>query len=80
MLETRQNITLTGTSYVEKLIGDSKTKQRVNVAYLSATIADDGSNINLTKSIQNKDEYLNNKDVCDSDMKEFETMAFNLIN
>ena len=79
MLETRKNTTLTGTSYIEKSVGGSEPKQRINVVYLSASIADDGSNINITKTIQSKEDYLANKEACDVDMAEFETMAFDLI-
>lgn len=79
MLETRKNITLSGNSYIEKTVTDSENKQRINIVYMSASIAEDGSNININKTIQNKEEYLANKEVCDADMAEFETMAFALI-
>lgn len=79
MLETRKNISLTGNSYVEKEANESGIKQRVVAVYLSASIPDDGSSININKTIQDKTTYLANKEICDADMKEFEAMAFNLI-
>ena len=75
MLKVRKNTTLTGNSYVE----DSTTKQRISVIYMSAQIADDGSNISINKTIQDKTTYLNNKEACDADMAEFETLAFEMI-
>ena len=75
MLETRKNITLSGNSHVE----DATTKQRINVVYMSASISDDGSNISINKTIQDKAAYLANKETCDLDMKEFEEQAFGLI-
>ena len=41
MLETRKSITLTGTSTIEK--GTEEEKQTVIVAYMSASIAEDGT-------------------------------------
>ena len=58
MLETRKDITFTGTSYVEKTVTGSSEKQRINIVYLSASISDDGSSVSVNKNIQNKTEYL----------------------
>ena len=79
MLETRKDITFTGTSYIEKTISGSTEKQRVNVAFFSATITNDGNSINVNKSINNKTEYLANKKACTEDMSEFEELALSLI-
>ena len=75
MLQVRKNTTLTGNSYVE----DATTNQRINVIYMSASISDDGSNISINKTIQDKAAYLANKETCDLDMEEFEEQAFGLI-
>ena len=75
MLQVRKNTTLTGNSYVE----DDTTNQRMNVIYMSASISDDGSNISINKTIQDKAAYLANKETCDLDMEEFEDQAFGLI-
>ena len=47
MLETRKDITFTGTSYVEKTVTGSSEKQRINIVYLSASISDDGSSVSV---------------------------------
>ena len=46
---------------------------------MSASISDDGSNISINKTIQDKAAYLANKETCDLDMEEFEEQAFGLI-
>ena len=79
MLETRKDITFTGTSYVEKTVTGSSEKQRINIVYLSASISDDGSSVSVNKNIQNKTEYLANKKACMEDMAEFEELALSLI-
>lgn len=79
MLETRKDISFTGTSYAEKTIAGSSEKQRVNIVYLSASVSDDGSSISVNKNIQNRTEYLANKKACMEDMAEFEELALSLI-
>ena len=79
MLETRKNITLSGNSYIEKTDENRGVTQRIDVVYMSASIADDGSNISINKTIQDKAAYLANKETCDLDMEEFEEQAFGLI-
>lgn len=79
MLETRKDITFTGTSYIEKVVAGSSEKQRINIVYLSASISDDGSSVNVSKSISNKTEYLANKKACVEDMDKFEEQALALI-
>ena len=79
MLETRKDLTFTGTSYVEKTVTGSSEKQRINIVYLSASISDDGSSVSVNKNIQNKTEYLANKKACMEDMAEFEELALSLI-
>ena len=79
MLETRKDITFTGTSYIEKTVTGSSEKQRINIVYLSASISDDGSSVSGNKNIQNKTEYLANKKACMEDMAEFEELALSLI-
>ena len=79
MLETRKDITFTGTSYIEKTVTGSSEKQRINIVYLSASISDDGSSVSFNKNIQNKTEYLANKKACMEDMAEFEELALSLI-
>lgn len=79
MLETRKSITLTGNSYIETTVEGMDTKQRANIVYLSATVSADGGNISVNKTIQDKTLYLANKESCNSDMDEFETMVLGLI-
>lgn len=79
MLETRKDITFTGTSYIEKTVTGSSEKQRINIVYLSASISDDGSSVSVNKNIQNKTEYLANKKARMEDMAEFEELALSLI-
>lgn len=79
MLETRKDITFTGTSYIEKAVAGSSEKQRINIVYLSASISDDGSSVSVNKNIQNRTEYLANKKACTEDMDKFEEQALALI-
>lgn len=75
MLETRKSITLTGTSIIEK---GTEEKQTVIVAYMSASIAEDGTP-NISKTIQDKETYLANKAAVKKDMDDFEEEAWALI-
>lgn len=73
MLETRKNITLTGTSSIEQTSGGN-----IPVVYMSASVAEDGTP-NVSKSIQDKATYLANKEQCKADMDKFEEEAWALI-
>ena len=79
MLETRKDITFTGTSYIEKTVAGSSEKQRINIVYPSASISDDGSSVSVNKNIQKRTEYLTNKKACTEDMDKFEEQALALI-
>lgn len=76
MLETRKSITLTGTSTIEK--GTEEEKQTIIVAYMSASIAEDGTP-NISKTIQDRETYLANKAAVKKDMDDFEEEAWALI-
>lgn len=76
MLETRKSITLTGTSTIEK--GTEEEKQTVIVAYMLASIAEDGTP-NISKTIQDRETYLANKAAVKKDMDDFEEEAWALI-
>lgn len=73
MLEARKSITLTGTSNIEQTSGGN-----IPVVYMSASVAEDGTP-NVSKSIQDKETYLANKEQCKADMDEFEEMAWALV-
>ena len=50
----------------------------VPVVYMSATIGDNDTPV-VTKSIQNRELYLANKEQIDKDMQEFEDTAWSLV-
>nr|DAO64488.1 MAG TPA: hypothetical protein [Caudoviricetes sp.] len=76
MLNSTKSITLTGTSVVEATAeGEMNT---VPVVYMSATIGDNDTPV-VTKSIQNRELYLANKEQIDKDMQEFEDTAWSLV-
>ena len=80
MLETRSDITLSGTSYIEKAVAGAETKMRTDVVYLTATINSGSISYSVNKTIQDKDTYLKNKESCDKDIAEFEaTVMLSLI-
>ena len=68
MLNYRKSITVTG----ESVVGG------VNIAYMNATISDNGE-ININRSIQNKELFETNKDAITADFKEFDEYAYSLI-
>lgn len=76
MLNYKKSTTFTGTVDVET-VTETGT-QNVPVAYLSASIPEDGTP-NVSKSIQNKELYIENKDEVDSDMAQFEKMAWSQV-
>ena len=76
MLNSTKSITLTGTSVVEATAeGEMNTAP---VVYMSATIGDNDTPV-VTKSIQNRELYLANKEQIDKDMQEFEDTAWSLV-
>lgn len=76
MLNSTKSITLTGTSVVEATAeGEMNT---VPVVYMSATIGDNDTPV-VTKSIQNRELYLANKEQIDKDMQGFEDTAWSLV-
>lgn len=76
MLNYKKSTTFTGTVEVET-VTESGT-QNIPVAYLSASIPEDGTP-NVSKSIQNKELYIENKDEVDLDMAQFEKMAWSQV-
>jgi hypothetical protein len=75
MLETRKSITLTGTSTIEY----SATGNKVNVVIMSANISENGGNPNITKTITDRQAYLENKEAVKTDMDTFEEEAWKLV-
>ena len=76
MLNSTKSITLTGTSVVEATAEGEMNI--VPVVYMSATIGDNDTPV-VTKSIQNRELYLANKEQIDKDMQEFEDTAWSLV-
>ena len=68
MLTTRQSILITGSSDV--MAGDEK----VFVASLSATI--NGTDINISKTISNKDVFETNREEVQKDFADFENYVY----
>ena len=68
MLTTRQSILITGSSDV--MVGDEK----VFVASLSATI--NGTDINISKTISNRDVFETNKEEVQKDFADFENYVY----
>ena len=68
MLTTRQSILITGSSDV--MVGDEK----VFVASLSATI--NGTDINISKTISNKDVFETHKEEVQKDFADFENYVY----
>ena len=69
MLTTRESILITGSSDV--MVGDEK----IFVASLSATI--NGTDINISKTISNRDVFETNKEEVQKDFAEFEEYVYN---
>lgn len=76
MLNYTKSTTFTGTVEVETIT--EMGAQREPVAYLSASVPEDGIP-NVSKSIQNKELYLKNKTEADKDMQEFEELVWALV-
>ena len=68
MLTTRQSILITGSSDV--MVGDEK----IFVASLSATI--NGTDINISKTISNREVFETNKEEVQKDFAEFENYVY----
>lgn len=76
MLEVRKSITLSGTITVEQVTAEGTNM--VPIVYMSASIGDDNSS-SVTKSIQNKEIYLENKASVKQDISEFEDIVDSMI-
>lgn len=68
MLTTRESILITGSSDV--MVGDEK----IFVASLSATI--NGTDINISKTISNKDVFETHKEEVQKDFADFENYVY----
>ena len=68
MLTTRESILITGSSDV--MVGDEK----IFVASLSATI--NGTDINISKTISNREVFETNKEEIQKDFAEFENYVY----
>lgn len=72
MLKKSKNVTITGNSTISINGAD------VVVMTMNSTIGENGS-VNITKNVQNKDNYLSNKEAVDADFIEFETYVNSLL-
>lgn len=76
MLDVRKSTTLSGTISVEEVTAEGTNM--IPVVYMSASIGEDSSP-SVTKSIQNKEAYLENKAQVKQDIAEFEDMVDSMI-
>lgn len=76
MLDVRKSTTLSGTISVEEVTAEGTNM--IPVVYMSASIGEDSSP-SVTKSIQNKESYLENKTQVKQDIAEFEDMVDELM-
>lgn len=75
MLKTNKSVTVTGQSFIE--VDNNNGQSEKIVAYMNASIPEHGD-ININKSIQDKELFnLNKKDVL-KDFSEFENYVYSL--
>lgn len=75
MLKTNKSVTVTGQSYIKVNNGDGQSEKIV--AYMNASIPENGD-ININKSIQDKDLFSKNKKDILKDFSEFENYVYSL--
>ena len=76
MLKTSKSISITGQSYIESTTKDNSSTEQI-IAYMNASIPDHGD-ININKSIQNKELFSKHKQAVLDDFAEFETYVYSL--
>lgn len=72
MLSITKSISVSGTSSVEE------NGKNIAVVYLSANISDDGST-SIVQTINNKELYIANKEICEADCEAFKIEVDKLI-
>lgn len=76
MLKTNKSVTITGQSYI-KVDGDNGQTEKI-IAYMNVSIPENGD-ININKSIQDKELFNNNKKDVLKDFSEFENYVYSLV-
>lgn len=75
MLKTNKSVTITGQSYIEAAGNDGQPEKII--AYMNASIPENGD-ININKSIQDKELFNQNKKDVLKDFSEFENHVYSL--
>ena len=78
MLKTTKLTTVNGQVFIENKAKTGDTTESKQVAYLNATIYEDG-NVNINKSIQNTELFNSNKTAVLEDFTSFETYVYGLM-
>lgn len=76
MLKTNKSITITGQSFIETTTEDGQKTQK-QAAYMNANISENGE-INVNKSILDKDLFKDNRESVFADFEEFENRVYNI--
>lgn len=76
MLKVTRSTTLTGQISVD--VGENET-QEIPVLYLVASVNENGDQPTITKTIQNNEAYIFNKESINEDVQQFENMVEDLI-
>ncbi|MDO5402986.1 MAG: hypothetical protein Q4F11_06060 [Eubacteriales bacterium] len=73
-LITTKSTTITGQSVIKDEDGKD-----VQVVYMNVSVNENGTSSNINKSIQDKDMYIANREICRQDMAAFEDMMDALV-
>lgn len=77
MLKVTRSTTLTGQISVNN-VGENEARE-IPILYLSASVNENGDQPTITKTIQNKEAYIFNKESINEDVHQFENMVEDLI-
>lgn len=77
MLKVTRSTTLTGQISIDN-VGENEAWE-IPVLYLSASVNENGDQPTITKTIQNKEAYILNKESINEEVQQFENMVENLI-
>ncbi len=77
MLKVTRSTTLTGQISVNN-VGENEARE-IPILYLSASVNENGDQPTITKTIQNKEAYIFNKESINEDVQQFENMVEDLI-
>lgn len=78
MLKTTKSTTVNGQVFIENKAKTGDATESKQVAYLNATIYEDG-NVNINKSIQDTEAFNANKTAVLEDFTSFETYVYGLM-